>query len=512
MAEIRAEMSMARAAVEAARAAGADYADARVTRKRTQLFRVRNGETESVQDKDDFGLGVRVLFGGAWGFAARAISGEGEAAEPSAATPARGLGVEAVALEAVQVARASAMVPSSEAALPGSSLGDEQSGSGLWRSKFEINPFEVPVRKKIEVLLEADEAMRRVGKVKVAVATMNFMWERKLFASSEGSEIEQERIESGAGAEAVALSDGEMQTRSYPNNFGQHLLGGYEVITGMNLASGAEKAAREAVELLDAPPCPSTETTVILDSSQMVLQIHESCGHPTELDRVFGTEASYAGTSFLTPDKLGSFRYGSRLVNLAADATVEGGVGSFGYDDEGVPAQREYLVKEGVFSGYLMSRETALRLARLLSGGLRRKSNGCMRAESWNRLPIIRMTNINLEPGDCTLEDMIADTKQGIYMETNRSWSIDDVRLNFQFGCELAREIENGKLGRLLKNPTYQGVTPEFWKSCDAVGNASEWRLWGLPNCGKGEPVQSAHVGHGSAPARFRNVRVGIVS
>jgi TldD protein len=490
MAETRAEMSMARAAVEAARRAGADYADARATHKRSQLFRVRNGQTESVQDKVDMGLGVRVLLRGAWGFAARAVNSEGE--------------VESVALEAVQVARASAMVPSPDAGPSGSLLGMEQAARGAWRSKFEVDPFEMADGKKIEPLLEADEAMRRVNKVKVAVGTVNFMRERKFFASSEGSEIEQERIESGAGVEAVALANGEMQTRSYPNNFGQHLVGGYEVIAGMNLSAGAERAAKEAVELLYAPPCPSTETAVILSSSQMVLQIHESCGHPTELDRVFGTEASYAGTSFLTPDKLGSFRYGSRLVNLVADATVEGGVGSFGYDDEGVPAQREYLVKEGIFTGYLMSRETALRLGR--------KSNGCMRAESWNRLPIIRMTNISLEPGDCTLEEMIADTKQGIYMDTNRSWSIDDVRLNFQFGCELAREIENGKLGRVLKNPTYHGVTPEFWNSCDAVGNASEWRLWGLLSCGKGEPVQSAHVGHGSAPARFRNVRVGIVS
>jgi TldD protein len=256
------------------------------------------------------------------------------------------------------------------------------------------------------------------------------------------------------------------------------------------------------VELLRADECPSRNTTLIIGGTQLALQVHESCGHPIELDRVFGTEASYAGTSFLSIDKLGGFRYGSDIVNIVADATSPGGLGSFGYDDEGVPAQRTDIVREGIFSGYLMSRETAPRI------GLR--SNGTMRADGWSRIPLVRMTNISLLPGQGTLADIIADTEDGIFIDSNKSWSIDQQRLNFQFGCEIAWEIKNGRLGRMLKNPVYTGITPEFWRSCDAIAGEEEWHIWGIPSCGKGEPGQTAHVGHGTSPARFRGVEVGV--
>jgi len=278
---------------------------------------------------------------------------------------------------------------------------------------------------------------------------------------------------------------------------------GYELVTELDLAGHARGLAEEAVALLSAPQCPSLVTTVVIDATQLALQVHESCGHPIELDRVFGTEASYAGTSFLTTEKLGSFRYGSDLVNITADATIPGGLGTFGYDDEGVPAQRTPIVRHGTFVGYLTSRETAAQL------GL--TSNGAMRADGWNRIPIIRMTNVNLEPGEWEFDDLIADTDDGIYMETNKSWSIDDKRLNFQFGTEMAYEIKKGKLGQMLKNATYTGITPQFWASCDAICNARHWKLWGTANCGKGQPGQVAHVGHGTAPARFRSVRAGVV-
>ena len=254
--------------------------------------------------------------------------------------------------------------------------------------------------------------------------------------------------------------------------------------------------------MLSADVCPSKETTLILDSSQLALQIHESCGHPTELDRVFGTEAAFAGRSFLTTDKLKNFRYGSEIVNLTADSVRATGLGTFGWDDEGVPASSTPLVRNGEFVGYLMSRETASRL------GL--QSNGCMRADGWNRLPMIRMTNVSLEPATWTLADLIADTDDGIFMSINKSWSIDDRRLNFQFGVEMAYEIKNGKLGEMLKNATYTGITPQFWGSCDAICNRDEWSVWGTPNCGKGEPMQVMRTGHGAAPARFRNVQVGV--
>jgi TldD protein len=244
-------------------------------------------------------------------------------------------------------------------------------------------------------------------------------------------------------------------------------------------------------------------TTLILDGSQLALQVHESCGHPIELDRVFGSEAAYAGTSFLTTDRLGSFRYGSELVTMTADATLPGALGTFGWDDEGVPAQRTEVVKEGRFVGYLTDRENASRLG--LPGSM-----GAARASGWNRIPLVRMTNVSLEPGTWTLDALIADTADGIYMETNRSWSIDDRRLNFQFGTEVAYAIKGGKRGGLLKNATYTGITPEFWRSCDAICDRDHWVAWGTPNCGKGQPSQTMHTGHGAAPARFRDVRVGV--
>ena len=280
--------------------------------------------------------------------------------------------------------------------------------------------------------------------------------------------------------------------------------GGYEIVRRQGLKETAGPLAEEAVELLTAPQCPSGRFTIILDPSQLYLQVHESCGHPTELDRVFGTEASYAGTSFLTTDKLESgFRYGSDLIDITADATAPGGMGTFGWDDEGVAAQAVPLIKNGIFVGYLSSRETAPRIDR--------QSGGAMRADGWNRIPLIRMTNINLlpKPG-MSLDDIVADTDDGLYLASNRSWSIDDRRLNFQFATEVAYEIKNGRKGRLFKNPTYTGITYEFWRSCDAVGDERSYVMLGTPNCGKGEPGQTGHVGHAVPGARFRDVQVGV--
>jgi TldD protein len=244
-------------------------------------------------------------------------------------------------------------------------------------------------------------------------------------------------------------------------------------------------------------------TTLILDSSQLALQIHESIGHPIELDRILGTEASYAGTSFLKPEMVGHFKYGSEWVNIVADATHPGGLGTFGYDDEGIVSQRVPIITRGILVNLLTSRETAHHLGK--------ESNGTMRADGWNRIPLIRMTNISIEPGEWTLEGMIADTDEGLFLSTNRSWSIDDKRINFQFGTEIGWEIKDGKLGEMVKNPTYTGITPKFWNSCDAIANRNYWQMWGTPNCGKGEPGQVAHVGHGAAPTRFRNVQVGVM-
>ena len=296
-----------------------------------------------------------------------------------------------------------------------------------------------------------------------------------------------------------------MQVRSFPGSHREDVSqAGWEHFARLGLVENAPRVAEEAVALLSAPPCPAERTTLVLDGEQVTLQVHESVGHALELDRVLGREASYAGTSFVKVEDLDSLRYGSPHMNITADATCAGGLGSFGWDDEGVEARAFPLVREGVLRGFLSSRETAAEI------GLER-SGGCMRGEGFARQPIIRMTNVNLEPGDAgSLDDLIADTDRGVYMETNRSWSIDSRRLHFQFATEVAWEIRDGRRTRLLRNPSYAGITPEFWARLDAVCSQPSWKLWGVLNCGKGEPGQSMHVSHGAAPARFRDVQVGV--
>jgi len=471
-------------AMDSLRKKGVDYADARRVRRTMELLVMKNGELEAGSVTESDGFGIRVLDGGAWGFSSS-----------SEMTPES---VTRVAEQALAIAKASARVGETRIVLDG-----QEPVVDVYRNSVKEDPFEVPLSEKLNILARSCEGMLKVPEVKFATASMMSFKTEKLFVSTEGSDIEQTIVEAGGGIAATALDGGERQTRSYPASFrGDYATAGFEFTRSLDLPGHADKTAREAAELLRADECPSRTTTLIIGGTQLALQVHESCGHPIELDRVFGTEASYAGTSFLTVDKLGTFRYGSEIVNIVADATAPGGLGTFGYDDEGVPAQRTDIVREGIFSGYLMSRETAPRV------GLR--SNGTMRADGWNRIPLVRMTNISLLPGEGTLEEMIADTEDGIFVDSNKSWSIDQQRLNFQFGCEIAWEIKNGKLTRMLKNPVYTGITPEFWGSCDAIAGESEWHIWGIPSCGKGEPGQTAHVGHGTSPARFRNVEVGV--
>ncbi len=472
-------------ALETARMKGAQYADIRVVHNRTESLAVKNGLLENLNFSEDIGFGVRVLVNGAWGFASSRDL-----------TPEE---VDRVAALAVAIAQASARVPGEAI-----DLGPPVTSQGTYVTPIEVDPFTVSLEEKLDVLFQADRIMAEVEGVRVRRGNLTFIREQKWFANSEGAFTEQTIYEAGGGIVATAVGDGEVQTRSYPTSFGrQQLTAGWEAVVRWDLPGHARQIAEEAVALLTADPCPTDiVTTVILGGDQVALQIHESCGHPIELDRVFGTEAAYAGTSFLTPEKLGTFQYGSEVVNITADSVRPLGLGTFGWDDEGVPAQSTPIVKNGLFVGYLMSRETASRMGKV--------SNGCMRASSWNRIPLIRMTNVSLEPGEWELDDLIADTEEGIFMETNRSWSIDDRRYNFQFGTEIGWEIKNGKLGRMLRNCTYTGITPEFWNSCDAVCNENHWQMYGTPNCGKGQPGQVAHTGHGAAPARFRNVRVGV--
>jgi TldD protein len=471
--------------LDLAKLKGVEYADIRIVRRQNEEIEVKNGKVEALIHEEDFGFGIRVLFRGAWGFACSSKVTKKE--------------VEGVFGKALRIAKASSKVKGKEIIFPSTSPVVDK-----YKTPISIDPFDVAPETKLNLLLKVDEIIRRNKKVKISEAFIGSYKTEKTFASTEGSYIEQEIVECGAGISATAIEGSEVQVRSYPNSFrGNFATQGYEWIEKLGLSDQAERVGEEASQLLTAKPCPSKTTTLILDSSQLALQIHESIGHPIELDRILGTEASYAGTSFLKPEIVGHFKYGSDLVNIFADATCPGGLGTFGYDDEGISAQRVPIISQGVLVNLLTSRETAHHLGR--------ESNGTMRADGWNRIPLIRMTNINLEPGEWTLEQMITDTEEGLFLTTNRSWSIDDKRINFQFGTEVGWEIKGGKLGEMVKNPTYTGITPKFWNSCDAIGNPDHWQMWGTPNCGKGEPGQVAHVGHGTAPARFRNVQVGVM-
>ena len=471
--------------LDLAKLKGVDYADIRIVHRQNEEIEVKNGNVEALIRNEDFGFGIRVFVQDAWGFACSSKVNKRE--------------METVFGKALEIAEASSKVKRKEVFFSTLSPVVDQ-----YKTKISIDPFDISIEKKLNLLLTSDEIIRRNKKIKISEAFLGSYKTEKTFASTEGSYIEQEIVECGAGISATAIDGGEVHVRSYPNSFGGNFATkGYEWIEELGLQDQAERVAEEATQLLTAKPCPSKFTTLILGSSQLALQIHESIGHPIELDRILGTEASYAGTSFLKPDMVGQFRYGSDLVNVVADATYPGGLGTFGYDDEGIKAQRVSIISHGILVNLLTSRETAHHLGK--------ESNGTMRADGWNRIPLIRMTNINLEPGEWTLEGMIADTEEGLFLTTNRSWSIDDKRINFQFGTEIGWEIKHGKLGEMVKNPTYTGITPKFWNSCDAIANRDQWQMWGTPNCGKGEPGQVAHVGHGAAPARFRNVQVGVM-
>jgi TldD protein len=473
-------------ALDLARMRGAHYADVRVVNHREESLSVKDGIVEELSSSETQGVGVRVLVNGVWGFASSRNLTNYE--------------IDQITEQAMNIAHASGLVSGEKV-----DLGPKVTSQGTYQTPVQIDPFTIPLEEKLALLINADAEMGKVQGVRTRRAHANMLKQHKYFANSEGAFTEQTIIETGGGIQATAVGGSEIQVRSFPNAFAhQQVTGGWEAMLSWDLPGNGQRVASEAMALLTADPCPSNITTsLILGGSQLALQIHESCGHPTELDRVYGSEAAYAGTSFLTTEKLDKFQYGSPVVNLTADSVRPLGLGTFGWDDEGVPAQSSPLVREGLFVGYLMSRETASKLGRY--------SNGCMRASGWNRIPIIRMVNVSLEPGTWTLDDLIADTEDGIYMDSNRSWSIDDERYNFQFGTEIGFEIRNGKKGHMLRNCTYMGITPEFWNSCDAVCNADHWVMWGTPNCGKGQPPQIAHTGHGAAPARFRNVKVGVM-
>ncbi|MGA9644147.1 MAG: TldD/PmbA family protein [Terriglobales bacterium] len=479
---------VAKLALDTAVARGATYTDARVVAIQSRSLTTKSGRVGHSSESDSLGIGIRAIVDGAWGFAATANLSHHA--------------VEATAARAVAIARASAFVKREKVR-----LAPEPPATADWTTPIRIDPFTTSIEQNLDLLFKADAEMRAVSGVTLTETGMNFVREESWFLSSQSADIHQTKYSTGAGYTAYAFAGSEIQKRSYPNSFGgQWQNRGYELIEEMKLVENARRVGEEAVALHTADQCPEGEFTLILDGSQLGLQIHESIGHPIELDRVLGMEANFAGTSFLTLDKLNHLRYGSELVNAVADARPEHGpgLGTFAYDDEGVAAQCTPIISAGRFTGYLSSRETAHTIGAARSGGT-------VRAEGWNRLPMIRMTNVSLLPGETplTLDQLIADTDHGIYMETNKSWSIDDKRYNFQFGCEIGWEIKNGKRTRMLKNPSYSGITTEFWNALDAICSRQDWVIWGTPNCGKGQPQQVMGTGHGASPSRFRKIKVG---
>jgi len=474
------ELDIAEAAVQAAIDAGARYADARVMHRRYESMSARNGDVEDLNQDEDAGLGVRALVGSGWGFYAT----------PDLADAA----VRAAGTHAATIAAASASVSGAA-----SELLPLEVMSGSWSNECARDPLSVSLSDKGDLLVGATATMASHN-IDVAEAQYQIWDTAKWFVSSEGHRIDQRIRECGAGISATVVADGETQRRTYPAARGQYGTRGWELVDELDLAGNADRVADEARALVTAVPCPAGETTLILGAEQLALQIHESVGHAIELDRILGWEAAFAGTSWLDLAQLGSLQFGSELMNITIDPTIPGALGSFGFDDEGTPAAPRDAVRDGRWVGVLAGRDSAA------AAGLR--DAGSVRCDGWSRLPMVRMTNVGLEPGPHTLDEIIAATDDGVLMETNRSWSIDDRRLNFQFGCEIGWEVKRGKLGRMLRNPTYTGIGPQFWRSMDML--SGELVAWGTPNCGKGQPGQIGHTGHPSAPARFRDVRVGV--
>jgi TldD protein len=475
--------SAAARALDTATACGASYADVRFEDARSERIEIRNGAVVTLSDATTVGYGIRAFVDGAWGFAASPDTSDA--------------GLDAAAALAVAIAKAGAAIATKRFA---------QAPTDRYRDTYATplvrDPQNVPLSERVALLLGAERALHATPSISVGRAWADLWRSDKSFYSTTGSRIVQTIHQTGGGISALAIGDGDAQDRSFPGDIGLYAGGGWEIVERAALAENAPRIGEEATQLLGAPQCPSGTMDVILGGSQVSLQIHESLGHAAELDRIMGWEANFSGTSFLRTQELGKLQYGSPHVTIVIDNTLPGGLATCAYDDEGARSIRSDIVRDGVLVGFEMSRDTAREIGR--------ETNACVRAENWQSVPMIRMCNLNMLPGDVPFDALFEGVKHGIYMESNRSWSIDDHRLNFQFGCQIGWEIVDGKRTRMLKNPTYAGVTPQFWNSCDAVADERSWVAWGTPNCGKGEPMQTGRTAQAASPARFRNVTVGV--
>ena len=470
---------LAELALKGVAASGAEYGDIRLLRSTSQTIQGEDRRIASIRDLHDTGFGVRVLYHGGWGFAASSILSLEE--------------VPRVTELAVEIARGSASLASEKVRLV-----EEPVHRDRVVTPYRIDPFSVPLEEKTTLLRDVMEYVQRQQEVVRSSASLWARRDEKLFVSTEGTRVEFDLIALQGEFTATARHDGRFASRSFNT---PHLRTGYELITDANFLAEAPRIAAQAVEKVKAPAVRPGTYDLVLDPEHLSLTMHESCGHPSELDRALGYEANYAGTSFLTTEKLGTFRYGSSHVNLVANNTEPNTLAATGYDDDGVACQKWDIVREGIFVGYCTNREVASRVGES-------RSRGSNRADGWGSVPIVRIANIGLEPGDGSLDDLLAEVKRGIYIEGHGSYSIDQRRYNFQFGGDAFWLIENGKRTHMIRDVIYHGITPEFWGNCDGVADRSHRRQYGFITCGKGQPGQSGWMTHAASPARFRRVAV----
>jgi TldD protein len=461
------------------RHAGADYGDIRIQDSTKETIQGEDRRIASIRSAEDRGFGVRVLYHGAWGFAASSVLSLEE--------------IPRVAELAVDIAKGSASV-----AIEKVRLAEEPVHRDRIVTPVRRDPFTVPLEKKADLLLAVMETLHRQSGIVRSRAGLWAQRDRKRFVSTEGSAIEFDLLAVSGECSATAVDQGRFATRSFNV---PHLRKGYELIEEADMLREAPRVAGEAVEKVKAPAVDAGRYDLVLDAEHLSLTMHESCGHPSELDRALGYEANYAGTSFLTTDKLGSFRFGSPHVTLVADNTEPETLAATGYDDDGVACQQWDVVRDGIFVGYCTNREVAPRIGET-------RSRGSNRADSWGSVPIVRIANIGLQPGAATLDQLIADVKLGIYIEGHGSYSIDQRRYNFQFGGDAFWLIEKGRRSHMIRDVIYHGITPEFWNSCDGIADRAFRRRHGFITCGKGQPGQSGWMTHAASPARFRGVQV----
>jgi TldD protein len=476
---------LAQIALNQCRSLAAEYADVRVEKIEDESISVSDGTIAPIGHSVSSGIGIRVIKKGAWGFAAT-----------DRLTDAA---IKEKAKLAVQIAEASALVNRDKV-----ELAPLKPAQGVYLSPHEIDPFMVPLEEKISYFMEIDRAMAEAGGSEITSRNCfgDFRKRSKYFASTDGAEITQTLVHAGAGLSfGSTISHRERNERSFPTSSGQYESKGYELLEELKMKEAIPRLVEEIKMLKSAENCPEKETTLLLSGDQVSLQMHESIGHALELDRVFGAERNFSGTSFATTDNLGKLKFASDIVTVTCDSTIPHGLASYAYDDEGVPTRRAVLIKDGILVDYLSSRETAARIGK--------PSTAAMRANNWKNVPIVRIANILLTPGEKSLDDLLSEIDDGIYMDGMKSWSIDDERRYFQFGCEIGWLIKAGKLTAPIKNPTYSGCTTDFWNKCNGIAGRDSYRIWGTPNCGKGQPGQSARTAQGASPARFANIQVG---